>query len=435
MMSRSLPARMFVAVAFLLGSINILYNTVFYIFLLLAFLINVKMDCRGFLDHLRKEWKYILLPLGGCVYLVIHYFCTLGCASYAAYRPSWGSAELLLLYFFMIPLYVLSVRDFVTPALLKKALSALCWGILLLNFVKLFYITGLTLFTHPFIALDSLYAGRFGENMAFLGGFVYLEPQAAYLVIAALISYFFILKQIRTRDSGRFVAGCVFIFVCSVLFLSFTVTKGAILSLVVGGVVLSVAYLRAISSWGPWVFLIVFVLLLFGTWAFLPRAYVDRIEEMKREIESVQRGEFAGATISSRAGIIKENMQHFHQFVWFGLGVYEKAMTEEWYENSPYIDVVVRNAHNSFLEFWQRLGIGGVLYLFYFFFAPVIRMWRQKKCVCLTLAGIIALCVGNCTSVLIILVDSSPLVILFLAMAYFYNDAFYQLQKTGMASV
>ena len=433
-MSRSLPTRMFIAVAFLLGSINVLYNVVFYIFLILAFLVNVKMDFRGFLHNLCKEWKYILLPLVGCVYLTIHYLCTLDCSLYAAYRPSWSSVELLLLYFFMIPLYVLSVRNFVTPLLLKKALSALCWGILLLNFVKLFYVAGLTLFTHPLMALNTLYTGRFGEDMAFLGGFVYLEPQAIYLVISALISYFFILKQIRVKDSKRFVAGCVFVFVFSLLFLSFTVTKGAILSFIGGVVVLSIAYLRRISPWVPWAFLIVFLLLLFGTWFFLPHAYVNRIEEMEREIESVQRGEFAGATISSRAGIIKENMQHFHQFAWFGLGVYKKAMTNEWYKNSPYIDVVVTNAHNSFLEFWLRWGIGGVLYLFYFFFAPVIRMLRQKKGVYLTLACIIALCIGNSTSILIILVDSSPFVILFLAMGYFYNDIFYQLQETEITS-
>lgn len=146
-MKQDIRSYLFIAVAFLLGSINILYSIQFYIFLVLAFLVNVKSDFKGFLANVKQEWKYLVLPLMGVIYLVVHYLGTFLFGGEINARPSWRTVELLLLYFFFIPLYILSARDFVTLRLLRRFLFSLCWGILLFNAVKLFYITGIGLFS------------------------------------------------------------------------------------------------------------------------------------------------------------------------------------------------------------------------------------------------------------------------------------------------
>ena len=181
---------LFIVAAFLLGSINPLYNGVVYAFLVIAFLINLRFDFNGFRENVRREWKYLFLPLGGALYMLLHYLGSLFFE--VPYRPSGSVFELLLMYFLFIPLYVVSAKSFVTVHLLRRFLLALCIGILCFNFVNLFCFTGMTLFTEPVKALNLLYSGRFGGNMAMLGGFVYLEPQAIYIAVAAVISYFFI---------------------------------------------------------------------------------------------------------------------------------------------------------------------------------------------------------------------------------------------------
>ena len=76
-MRNNLRSGLFVITFFLLGSINVLYNTFFYVFVILAFLVNVVMDWRGFQVNMRKEWRYWCLPLLFSVYVLLHYGCSL----------------------------------------------------------------------------------------------------------------------------------------------------------------------------------------------------------------------------------------------------------------------------------------------------------------------------------------------------------------------
>jgi len=410
-----------------------LYGIGFYIFLVIVLLVNLKVGFKEVRENIKREWKYLILPLLGGVYLVIHYFASLIFIPDIPYKPSWSTMELLLLYFFLIPLYVLSARSFLTPVLLRQGLLGLCWGILALNVVKLFYITELTLFTDPSGALNHLLVSRFGGNMAFLGGFVYLEPQAIYLVISALIGYFFILKHIQQRGNRRVLVSSIIIFILSLIFLFFTVTKGAILAFAGGFLVLSVVYFRKMPARLQWGACGVFLMMVAGVFLLLPPAYMTRLQDMKREIVSVQEGEFSGGSIGPRAGLLKENFKHFNQFGWGGLGVYKKAATRDWYAHSPYIKVEVTNAHNSFVEFWLRGGILGLFFILYFFLAPLIRMIKRRKFIYLVLAIVIAFFIGNNTCVLIILADSCPFVVMLLAMGYLYPEQFYQLQETEIS--
>ncbi|MEG0794976.1 MAG: O-antigen ligase family protein [Odoribacter sp.] len=430
-MGRDFRIWMFIAVAFLLGSINGLYGIAFYIFLMGAFLVNLKCDFKGFCANFRKEWKYMILPVVGVVYLCLHYVGTLIFSDPVPYESSWGMMELLLLYFFLLPLYVLSARNFVTPLLLRRSLFALCWGILLFNFVKMFYLTGFALFTEPVQSLNMLYFGRFGGNMGFWGGFMYLEPQAIYLSVSALIAYFFLLKQMLSLDNKCVLYSSVVIFIFSLLFLSFTVTKGSILAFLGGFLLLSFFYFRAMSRRLKFIGGGIGIILIVGIYFLASPIYIQRMKDMKQEIVSVQAGTFQGGSIGPRAGLIKENFSHFDQFGLWGLGVYKKEMTKEWYEHSPYIGVWVSNSHNTFVDFWLTLGVFGLFFLLYFFFVPIVRMRKRKQYSYLSIAIIVALFVGNNTCILIVLVDSSPFVIWMLSMAFLYSDQFYRLQTAG----
>lgn len=418
---------LFVAVAFLLGSINVLYNGVFCAFLGVAFLINLRSDFRGFWENVKQEKMYLLLPIGSVLFLIIHYLCSLFLT--VPYRASWSMVEMLLLYFLFIPLYLLSARDFVTPFLLRRFLYALCFGVLSFCFVKLFYITGTSIFTEPANALNLIYSGRFGGNMKLLGGFVYLEPQAIYIGITAIISYFFILENSIRYFNGYRLGGGIVLFILSIIFLSFTVTKGTILAFVCGALFLTIIYLRNLSR----KFWLTFITVLFigglGIYLLIPATYISRINQAKQEIEYLREGKFQGGSIAPRYGLMKENFSHFNDFGLFGLGVYKGSAIREWYEKSTYPIHGITNAHNSFVEFWLIGGIPGLLFVFYFWWAPVLRMIRRKKYSWLTIAMLVTFFVAANTCVIIFLVDSKPFVVFMLAMSFLYSDHFVGLQK------
>lgn len=426
-MGRDFRVWMFIAVAFLLGSINVLYNIGFYIFLSIAFLLNVSTGFKDFRENIRKEKKYIVLPLIGVLYLVVHYLVTLFMD--IPYKISWSMAEILLLYYFMIPVYLLSARSFMTPVLIRRFLFALCWGIMLFNITKLFCITGLSLFTEPMKALNILYSGRFGGNMELLGGQVYLEPQALYIVISALISYFFILRQKKIpAGKGVFISSIV-IFILSLVFLSFTVTKGSILAFLAGFIFLSVVFLRKKSRRFQLGFAGSILVGLVVIAVLVPKAYVVRLQAMKQEIENLQDGKFKGGSIAPRMGLMIENLDHVKEFGLFGLGVYKGATVRDWYAHSAYIPKGVYNSHNSFMEFWLVGGISGLLYILYLFAAPLIRMKRRKHYSFLSIACILGIFVAGNTCMVTILVDSSALVIFSLSLFFLYADDLWRLER------
>lgn len=426
-MVKDIRACFFIILSFLLGSINVLYNVTFYIVLLCALFINIKIDPKSFFKEIRKEWKYLVLPIVVCVYLVVHYLFSLVGDS-VGYKVSWRTTEPLLLYFFVITLYLLSVKKIMTPHVLWCALKSFCWGILVFNFTKLFCVTGLSIFSEPAKAIAFLYQSRFGCNVDMLGGFVYLEPQTTYLVASALISYFTILKYNKTVSEIGELLGGVVIFVFSIVFLSFAVAKGAILSLCVGMLILSIVYWSK-KSLRFKLFSLCFGLLLFaGGYVICSDVYVERYREMKQEIVGVQEGNYVGGTVASRLGVLKESFSHWSEYKYWGLGVYKNAKTDEWYANSPYLSVESHNSHNTFAEYWLDAGVLGIIFILYYFVGPIIRMIRHRRYCYLAIAIISSLFVSGNIFILTT-EDSRPMFIFMLVIFYLFQDDLLKIQK------
>lgn len=425
-MKHNINEILFIAVAFLLGSINVLYDSVFYAILIIAFLVNLKSDYKYFLNSVKQEWKYLLLPIVGVLYIVVHYLCSL--LFNVPYKASWSMVEMLLAYFLFISLYVLSAKKFLTSRLLRQSLFALCAGILCFNMTKLFYIVGTSLYSNPREAFNLLYSQRFGSNMDMLGGFVYLEPQAIYIVIAAVISYFFIMNYNKNLEKRSWLICNILFLVLSLVFLSFTVTKGSILAFLGGALFLTIVYLRKKSRRFRLTFVIIFCICVVGMYFLIPSAYEKRLKQVINEIENVQEGQFEGSSIAPRLGLIKENFSHFDEFGLFGLGVYKGAATREWYSKSPYHISGISNAHNVFVEFWLIGGVPGLLFIFFYFLAPVYKMVKRKRYSFSIIAMFLSLFIAANTCVIIFLVDSKPLVIYILVLSFFYLDRFIALQ-------
>ena len=417
----------FVILFFLLGSIHVLYNVTFYIILLCALFINIRIDFKSFVKEVRKEWKYLILSIVLCVYLVVHYLFSL-MGEPIGYKVAWKTTEPLLLYFLVITLYLLSAKRFITPHILWKALKAFCWGVLVFNFAKFFCVTGLSIFSEPRETLDYLYQSRFGCNMDMLGGFIYLEPQATYLCITALISYFAILKYDKIVSKQRELFCSIVVLVLSLIFLSFTVTKGALLALSVGMLFLSIIYWVKKSLRFKLYFLGFSLLMLIVGYDLWSKICAERYREMKNEIEHVKEGDYYGFTVSSRLGVLKESITHWSDYKYWGLGVYKDAMTEEWYANSPYVSVEAHNSHNTFFEYWLDAGIVGVLFILYYFIGPVIRMIRSKRCLYLVIATVTSLFISGNIYILM-MEDSRPMFIFMLVIFYLYQDYLWKIQN------
>lgn len=425
-MKQSVCKFLFVTTAFLLGSCEVLYDIEVYIFMVFAFLVNLKYDYQGFCQYLKKEKYYVIWPLVGVGYFIIHFLISKYILD-ITYRASWGVIEKLLLFFFFIPIYVLSAKSFLDVRLLKKFLLFFCLGVLLFNVVNLFYLTQFSLFTSFKETINDLYTSRFGMNKDMLGGHMYLEPVALYLAITSVISYFFVITG-NFRTAKKTVLGYIAILILALLFLSFTVTKGAILAFLGGIVLLSVWYFRKLSLRTKFIFVFSFVLILGLGYLFMPESYKVRMHAAVNEIENIRNDQYKGGSIAPRAGLMKENFSHFEDFALFGLGVYKRDVTGNWYENSKYPIQTLTNAHNSFVEFWLIGGIPYLAYILFLFGAPVYKMFKQKKYSFLLLSIILTLFIANNTCVLIILVDSSSMVLFFLSMAYLYQPLFRELE-------
>lgn len=431
LMIRDYRTWLFYLVTFSLGSIHVLYSMAFFLVLLYSLAVNIKTDFKDFLVEVRKEWKYLMLPVVGCLYLVVHYFCLLLFDKIET-KVSWKMLEILLLYFCMIPLYLVSVKKMMTPLVLWRALKFFCCGVLLFNFIKLFCVVGGAIFTEPSKALTMLYELRFGQNMQMLGGFVYLEPQAVYICISALISYFALLKYDRRFCKRSELFGNVVILFFSLVFLSFTVAKGAILSFCIGMLFLTLVYFWKKSLRFKLAFITVFMMLSLGISVCLPDIYINRFNYSMQEYRNVQAGNFVGSSLASRYGLMKENFSHLDEFGVWGLGVCTNSRTDDWYANSPYISEPVMNSHNTFVEYWLYGGIWGVLFILYYFFAPIIKMVCKKYCLYFAVAVILSLFVAANTCVIAYLEDSLPIVVFILSMCYLCQEHLLKIQNNEL---
>ena len=414
---------------FLLGSLAPLYGKTFNYYLLFMVLFHAVTRKDSFVKDLQTGGKYVLVFGTYFIYILLQTLFTTRSCTWAD-KPYYGIFEDLLLDFILIPIYVVSLKEWLTPRLLTRFLFLFCAGCLLLNIYVIFDLVGIGLFTDTSSAINFLYANRLGGNkLDFLGGNLYLEPQTLYIALTALIAYFLIFIY---RNKGlKVFLGVMFLLLT--LFLSFTVTKAGILAFILGFGIMNF-YLFMRSSFRVRSAILVGIVLLvpvFGIFVFdgLKGKYEERTEEIVREVENVKQGIYAGGTIAPRVGFIRESFIHVDEFGVWGLGIYAKHRVNNWLQSSGDGLGVFTNVHNSFIHYWIQGGILGLAMIVFLFCAPFYRMFRTRRISWLICALLVVIFVMNNTCILLALNNSRLMILLLLGMFYFYNDVFWRLEK------
>ena len=415
----------FIAMGFLLGSVIPLFGNIFNFVLLIFVVILLLINRRQvFIDLNRARW-YIGINIVLLLYFSLHTFVVL-LKGNSSVTPSFGTFEALILNFVLVPIYVATFKAWLTPRLLIKFLFYFCLGCLLVNFYIMFSLVGSQLFSSPTDAFNFLYNSRFGDNRPVFGHKLWLEMQAMVIAMAALISYLFVILR-----KGYFVKLiCGFMFLAFVMFLSFTVTKSAIFGFLLGFVVINI-YLFKISSLWERIGLVGGALVVVFSFVFLMdlSKYEERLLQMEQEIQSVQSGEFVGSSLASRVAFIKESFRHFDEFSVWGLGIYTKNRIKEWFEASDLNISIYNNVHNTFLQYWITAGIVGLSVVLFLFIAPLCRMIKRRKFSFLVMALLLVCTAVSCTCVTLSRGNARVVLLIFLAMFYFYGDIFFQLEN------
>ena len=117
----------FLVNGFLLGSLAPLYGKTFNYFLLFMVLFHAVTQWNSFVKELRVGKKYILVFGIYFIYILVQsLFMTWGCTF--TDKPYYGIFEDLLLNFILIPIYVVSLKEYLTPRLLARFLFLFCTG-------------------------------------------------------------------------------------------------------------------------------------------------------------------------------------------------------------------------------------------------------------------------------------------------------------------
>lgn len=423
---KSLESKLFLLIAFFIGTWGALFESVLPVLLGIGFLYNIvkfSAKCRNALWQYRY---YLAIPVLLIIYVAIHSLFIINSGKYADIKPNFGVFEKLSLCFLLVILYVVSAKCFMTLKLLKQFLLCFCISVFTFNFVMLFHVTGTTLFTEPMSALTYLYESRFGFTKYFLGGRVYLDAQALQVYAAALISYFFGISSHRRWDKViAFIA-----FIVLVWFLSLTVTKSSILAFLCGFILFNFYFLRKLTVRFRWTLVIACVFLVVVGYIFRPANFERRWDEIKHEIEEVRQGKLSGgSSIVPRIVFYQSCLKHIDSWGVWGLGVYTERVSKQWYlDSGNHVVAVASHSHNSFLQYWMWMGIVGLLFILSWFCLPLIRMFRSKKYSFLAMSIIVALFVDCNFEVQLIINDALPAVIFLLAMFYVCHERFYELE-------
>lgn len=426
---KNIQEKLFLAIAFFLGTWGAVYNIVLTILIGVALLYNIWKLRADFIAELKKSRYYIGVSVFFLLYISIHTL-VLFLFFDKPYKPSWGTFEACLFFFLLISLYVVSVRTFMSTKLLKQFLGIYCLSVFTFNFASVFYLGGGAVFTDPIGTISNLYSMRFGGTKEIFGGFVYLDAQALNLSVAVLISWFFLLTSIRRWEKITFgIISIVFLW-----FLSLTVTKSPILALFAGFLILNLYIFKKLSLKYKGLFVGFFVLGSIVGVIFLPDAFVQRWNEAKNEVEDVMEGNIAaeGFSITPRVAMFKACLDHVDEFALFGFGVYTNPIVKQWFLASDNKMIgQFTHCHNSYLQYWMIGGVVGLLFIFSWFVFPLWRMIRDKRYSYFVLAVIVTFFIDNNSAVLLIVNDSTSFIIFFLAMFYFYRDYFYALENNG----
>lgn len=377
-----------------------------------------------FIRHLKENFLYFLFPAIFILYLLIH-TSILFCFPTGGVKYSYGVFESILLYFILIPLYVLSLKEWLTFRLFKKFLLVFCLGVFTFNIVAVFNLTGTGIFTAPEETIKYLYDSRFGGNKLIFNEFIFLEPQALYLAVCAVISCF--LAVVQSVMYKRILWGILF--VCFIIFLSFTVTKSAILAFLIGFLIWSFYLMKRLSFQRKCCFIISFGAMVVLLNACMPSAFNRRIDDAKQEVVCVVGGKYQGGSIAPRLALLRENLNHFSKFGWSGFGVGTRSITKVWYLESTDGLGELNDTHNSFFQYWLIGGLIGLSFILSFFIFPLYGMVRARQFSFLVLAILALFFITNNTSVLLILNDSKAFILFFLSAFYFYQNYFVQLER------
>lgn len=418
MLLKKIRENTFLFVAFALGWAS-LYGNVLNFLLILLLIVNVWGNGAEFWRNVRQEKYYLGIPAFFLIYMVFHaLFYRTGAES--GLKPSYGIFETLTLYFILVPLYLLSMKPWMSVKMLEKALLCFCGGVLLVNVCMFFELTGWGFFKHPLASLEFIYQSRFGGNRSPLGGHLMLEPQAMVLSLASVLSFF--MAFIRRKAWIGIMA------VLLILCLSFTVTKASLLGFIVGAAIGGVYLFRKLKKREKGIVIVSFVVLLLAGIFCMPEGYVMRFQETAIEIKNIGDGNLQGVSLAPRIVMWTKAKEHFQEYALWGVGLYYKPLLKQWYADSPLISAMP-NVHNSFLEYWIKGGIFGLGLIVSLFAAPIVRMLRRKQWSFIALGGIAAIFIASNTCVLFVHNNSLTILLFWLSAFYFYLKEFNALER------
>ena len=419
---------LFLFVGFLSGSFGILYGMTFHYILLGVVLFYAISGWNSFVERLYAGRKYILVLVGYILYLTLQTFFLLWNSGIEG-NAHYGIFETTLLNFILVPVYVVMLKGYLTVPLLKRFLFLFCAGCVLLNTYIVFDVLGKETFSNVREAFGCLYMNRFGENKTFLlGGNLLLEPQAFYIVLAALLSYALIFF------SGRKCVklSCGIMFLLLLLFLSFTVSKSGVLAFSFGFMIMNIRFVKQNARRFCWVFSICILcigIMLLASDGF-EQKYKERADEVLTEILNVRQGIYDGSTIAPRIGFIRETYRHADEFAICGLGVYAKDRVRTWLRNSDAGLGEFRNVHNTFLHYWIQGGILGFGLVLFLLGLPLYCMAKNRKYSYLIISLVVVIVITNSTCILLDLNNSRLIIVLLSSMFYFHGDVFSELEKS-----
>lgn len=409
-----------------LGSFAPLYGNLFN-FIILAFIILLFFTKRQQLyQDILQARKYIGINLIFLLYLTIHSL-VINTQSTSLGKSTYGIFEVVLLHFILVPIYISTLRQWLTPKLLKQFFLYFCVACFLFNLYIFFYWTGTMLFTSPQAALQEILTIRFGDNMALWNGFYFLEMRAMCIGIAALSAYYYCILEKKINKKIYWGILCLFLSV----FLIFTVTKSALIGFTIGFICLSI-YLIKKSSWiKRCIFVCTLSSLVFIAAFFLKDSlkYTERLQQFKQELQGVQQGEFTGSSLAPRIAFIQESYEHRDEFAIWGLGIYAQSQMKTWFKNSDKNIARFNNVHNSFLQYWIIGGIAGLTLLLFLFINPILCIIKKRQFSFLVLTLTIMMFIVSCSCVTMARGNSRTLILVFLALFSFYTPLFHQLEN------
>lgn len=424
-MGQKIRIYLFIAIAFLLGSISFLYTNFFNVLIITGIILNFSVAKKEVIASLKEKNLFLKLPLYFILYMGVHaLILKLWGAEQVKY--SYTIFESLLLYFIAIPLYICSVKDLLNKKILKYSLLAFVGGVIVFNLAAFFKLAGDNLFNEPIIAIKALSASRFGGNKEIFGGHVFVEPLGLYISLAiAIVFYLGIIARGILNKIKYLLPFSLLLF-----FLFLTETKSAFISCGLGLLPLLILVLKGYKikyKLGILGILVgISILLIINA----PESLKGRFDIAKVEIQNVLKGDFSeGGSIVPRVALYKENFNHFNEFGICGLGVAYTNTVKNWYLESEYRINSLTDPHNSFMYFWLIGGIAGLLFVLGIFILPIWQMYKNKQFTFIILSLWITLIVVNNTTVLLSLNDAKPVILFFLSLFYFGGGVFYRQEK------